>query len=115
MDRLAKKIVNKIVRKIPVQKVFLFGSRATKKHKPDSDVDLLLIYDGPLSKREIDIQVRDLFLDNYDFGLDLFVLSSKEFESQKRVFSTLGQVVSEEGIICYDRERNSRISLDYSR
>lgn len=104
MNRLVKKVVKRISEGVSVDKIILFGSRATKKFQPESDIDLLLIYNGPLSKSEVQLQVRHLFsLNEYDFGLDLFVLSSDEFERQKKVVGTLGRIISQEGTVCYER------------
>ena len=35
---------------VPLHSVIVFGSRARGDHRPDSDIDLMLIYDAPLSK-----------------------------------------------------------------
>jgi predicted nucleotidyltransferase len=100
MEDLIKEIVQKIAREVRPQKIILFGSRAAGRTRPDSDVDLLLIYDGPLSKREIKLQVHRLFAER-NFSLDLFVLSANEYERQKGIVSTVGRVAAREGVVCY--------------
>jgi uncharacterized protein len=100
MDALVAKIVDAISREIQPTRIILFGSRATGRARPDSDVDLLIIYDGPLSKRELKLRVRHLFLAP-DFSMDLFVLSADEFQRQQNVVSTLGRVAAREGLVCY--------------
>ena len=46
----AAQIVRKIVSSYKPLKVFLFGSVARGKQRPDSDIDLLIIKDTPLNK-----------------------------------------------------------------
>jgi predicted nucleotidyltransferase len=100
MDILVENIVEKIVSLIHPTKIVLFGSRAQGNAKPDSDVDLLIIYDGNLSKREIKLQIHLLFPFR-DFAMDVFVLSSREFEMQKNVIATVGRTAAKEGIVYY--------------
>lgn len=97
-------LVNAVVARILVavrpEKIILFGSQARGDATDDSDIDLLLIYDGPLSKRDVKLAVRRLF-PQPTFSMDLFILTSREFERQKGVVSTLGQVAANEGVVCH--------------
>ena len=54
MDRLVEEIAKKIVEVFHPTQIVLFGSRARGEARPDSDVDLLVVYDGPLSRREVE-------------------------------------------------------------
>jgi predicted nucleotidyltransferase len=100
MDALTHQIVETIVPAIQPRKIILFGSRAQGRQGQDSDVDLLIVYDGGLSKRDVKLAVRRLF-SNRDFSMDIFVLSPDEFERQQKVVSTIGRVAALEGIVCY--------------
>lgn len=95
-----EEIISRISEAIRPEKIILFGSRARGGARPDSDYDLLIVYDGPLSKRDVKITVRRLF-SLPDFSMDLFVISSDEFERQKKVVSTVGRIASVEGLVCY--------------
>lgn len=95
-----EEIISRISGAIHPEKIILFGSRARGEARNDSDYDLLIIYDGALSKREVKIAVRRLF-SLPDFSMDLFVISSDEFERQKKVVSTVGRVAFVEGLVCY--------------
>lgn len=99
-DATVRRVVEAIAREIDPVRVILFGSRATGAAGPHSDIDLLLVYDGPHSKQELKLRVRRLF-PLPDFSMDLFVLSSEEFERQKSVVSTVGRTAFREGIVCY--------------
>ncbi len=99
-DSLVNKIVNKIVEAIAPDQIILFGSRALGKAQKESDVDLLLVYSGPKSKREIKLKIYNLF-PHPDFSMDLFVLSPEELNQQKKIANTLAREASERGVVCY--------------
>ncbi len=100
MDALVEKITRTIAEAIRPDKIILFGSRARGTATPESDVDLVVVYSGPKSKRDVRLSVHRLF-DHPDFSLDLFVLSPQEMERQKKVANTIAREVSERGVICY--------------
>ena len=100
MDALVRRIVDAIVRDLHPTRVILFGSRARDDHRPDSDVDLLIVYDGDLPKREVKLRVRRLFR-RPDFSLDVFVVTSEEYERQKKVVATVGRTADREGVVCH--------------
>ena len=99
-DTLVKKIVRRIVQSIKPERIILFGSRADGTGGEESDVDLVVIYQGPLSKRQVLLQIRELFT-HPDFSLDVVVLTPDEFESQKGIANTLAREASDKGIVCY--------------
>lgn len=100
MDALVEKVTAKIAEAIHPDKIILFGSRAKGNATPESDVDLVVIYSGPKTTREIEVEIQMLFLDR-DFSMDLFVMRPDILERQKKVVNTLGSEVSERGIVCY--------------
>jgi len=75
-------IVAKIVAAYHPTKIYLFGSRARGTARPDSDVDLLVIYDGELSRLDVASGIYGLFFPP-DFSLDVVVMSSTSFDRQK--------------------------------
>ena len=99
-DPKLDEIVRRIVDAVHPTKIYLFGSRARGEAEEDSDYDFLIIYDGQLSKREVKLAVRRGF-GLVDFGMDMFVLSSAEYEWQKDVATTLGMEVSLTGQVVY--------------
>jgi len=100
MDAIVKKVVDAIVEELHPTRVILFGSRARGDYRPDSDIDLLVVYDGELSKREVKLRIRRMFA-RRDFSMDIFVISSEEFERQKGVVSTVGRTADLEGVVCH--------------
>jgi predicted nucleotidyltransferase len=100
MNRQVQAVAQRIADAIQPERIVLFGSQGNGQAGPDSDIDLLLIYKGPLSKRDVKLAVRRLF-PRPEFSLDLFVLSPEEYERQRSVPSTLGHLVSREGVVCH--------------
>jgi predicted nucleotidyltransferase len=100
MDALVEKIVQTIIEAIKPERVILFGSRASGKVRPDSDIDLLVVYSGKKSKHDVQIEIHKLFR-HPGFSMDVFVMTPEELESQKRIANTLAREVSERGVVCY--------------
>lgn len=99
-DPLVKKVVQRIAEAIRPQQIILFGSRAYGTARTDSDIDLLVVYAGPKSKRELKVEIHKLFK-HPDFSMDVFVLTPQELEAQRRIANTLAREVSERGVVCY--------------
>ncbi|MBI3598205.1 MAG: nucleotidyltransferase domain-containing protein [Nitrospirae bacterium] len=99
-DSLVNKIVKEIARVVAPDRIILFGSRAQGSARKESDVDLLLVYSGTKSKREIKLTIYNLF-PHPDFSIDLFVMSPEELNQQKGIANTLAREVSEKGVVCY--------------
>ena len=96
-DNLVESIVKRIAQTIKPERIVLFGSRADGVVRDDSDIDLLIIYNGSLSKREVKFRIRRLF-PHPDFSLDIFVLTPEEFDKQKNIANTLAREVAEKGV-----------------
>lgn len=99
-DPLVERVVRRIARSVKPERVILFGSRAVGEARADSDIDLVVVYSGPKTKRQVQLGIHRLF-PNPEFSMDLFVLTPEELESQKSVPNTLAREVSERGIVCY--------------
>jgi predicted nucleotidyltransferase len=99
-----EEIVQRIADHLRPEKIILFGSRAQGKAQgkasPESDIDLLIVYAGPKSKREVKLEVHSLFK-HPDFSMDVFVLTPQELEMQKAIANTLAREVTESGVVFY--------------
>ncbi len=102
MDAKLNRIVEGILAVVRPEKIVLFGSRARGNARPDSDYDILVVYDGPLSKREVKVGVhRQLFPPA--FGLDMFVLKSAELAEYAGVSNTLAREAALRGKVVYEQ------------
>lgn len=100
MDALVERVTRKIAEAIRPDKIILFGSRARGAATEESDVDLVVVYSGPKTNREIELEIEDLFL-HRDFSLDVFVMRPETIAERKRFANTLAREVSERGVVCY--------------
>lgn len=100
LDPLVHRVVQRIVQAVHPERVILFGSRARGTNRPDSDVDLLVLYSGPKSKREVSLEIHRLF-PRPDFSMDLFVMRPEEMDAQKHIANTLAREAAEHGVVCH--------------
>lgn len=99
-QKLIREMVNRIVRRFDPEKVILFGSYATGKAGPDSDVDLLVVMPVIGSKRkkavEIGVALHDMVV-----AKDVIVARPDEFEWRKDIIGTIEWPAAHEGKVLY--------------
>src|SRR5687768_247030 len=100
LDPLARRVTDTIARALTPDKIIVFGSRASRTPRPDSDLDILVLYSGPKQSRTVQLDIRRLF-PSPDFSMDLWVMTPSEFETQKSVPNSLAREVYERGVVCY--------------
>lgn len=100
MDARLKEIIEIIVAYLDPVKIILFGSRVRGVSHDDADYDLAIVYDGVKSKREVTLGIYDQFED-FDFSMDLFVLTTDEISRYKHIPNTLAREVTEHGKVVY--------------
>jgi predicted nucleotidyltransferase len=93
--------IEAIVRAIKPKKIVLFGSYAYGKPTPDSDVDLLIIWDTDKPRRERVVAV-SLLLYPRRFPVDIIVKTSRELEAELPHDFFLREIVNK-GIVLYER------------
>lgn len=100
MEPKIQRIVERIVEAVKPVRIILFGSRARGDHGPESDIDLLVVYNGAETEREIQLKIHRLF-QHPDFSLDVVVTTPEEMERMKNVANTLAREATENGVVCY--------------
>ncbi|RME80970.1 MAG: nucleotidyltransferase domain-containing protein [Caldilineae bacterium] len=93
--------IETIVRALNPQKIILFGSYACGEPTPDSDVDLLIVWDTDLPKRERVVAV-SLLLYPRPFPVDIIVKTPRELEEELPHNFFLREIVSK-GVVLYER------------
>ncbi len=104
MKELEEKVANRfkflLSQHVPLYRVIIFGSRARGDADPDSDMDLLVILDGPVSadarKHVSDCAWEAGF--NHGLVVSPIVVSRQSWENGPDRYSLLAQAVEEEGI-----------------
>ena len=99
-QKLIREMVNRIVRRFDPKKVILFGSYATGKAGPDSDVDLLVVmpFIGPKRSKRLEVRmaVHDIVASK-----DIIVVTPEEFACRRNIVGTIEYPASREGKVLY--------------
>lgn len=96
-------VVNRIVQAVHPEKIVLFGSRARGDHRPDSDVDLLIIQKTSEPRYRRSVPIRRAVV-----GLlpskDVVVYTPSEVEAWKDVPNAFVTTALTEGKILYEKK-----------
>jgi len=101
-EKLQSEIVKRIVDTIHPLKIILFGSYAYGNPAPDSDLDLVVITDAPLPKRQTSIALWNL-LGNIPLPKDIIVTSRDEFDFYSQEAGSVMRTANEKGVVIYAR------------
>lgn len=100
-DRLIlQRLKARVAERLPLSRIVLFGSRARGDNEPDSDMDVLVVLDGSVS-RESEEYVRFCAWElSYENGVVIFplVVERAEWEEGLTSASLLAVTVGKEGI-----------------
>lgn len=97
-------VVRQVAKKFKPQKIILFGSYARQRPRPESDVDLLVVMDTPLTETEQSVRILQAI--NYHFGLDLLVRKPDNLSRRLKLGDPFLQEIMREGIVVYERVNN---------
>ena len=96
----ARRYIQQIPSDLDLKKAFLFGSYATGKAGPDSDVDLLVVmlFTGPKRSKRLEVRmaVHDIVASK-----DIIVVTPEEFACRKNIVGTIEYPASREGKVLY--------------
>ncbi len=104
MKKLEKEILKRfkvlLLKRLPIYKIVLFGSRARGDATPYSDMDVVVITEKPLDEREIDYISDCAWEAGFEKGIVVVpvVFSKDEWENSPERYSLLAQAVEMEGI-----------------
>ena len=80
-----------------VEQLWVFGSAVTPNHRPDSDLDLLVVGD-------LTIEDKKRIIDAAGCEVDLFVTDKMFFDKKSKDFTHCYYNVAQNGILYFDRE-----------
>jgi predicted nucleotidyltransferase len=91
-----------IVRSIPVERIYLFGSYASGTPRPDSDLDLYVVMPDNTGVREIDAIkiIRRAIRDKKTLPVDVVVGKRNRFD-QRSTAPTIERQIAAEGVVLY--------------
>lgn len=105
-EELLKEMTDIIVNKVNPRSVILFGSHARGEAGPESDLDFLVIEDGPFgpqrSRRAEMVKLWDI-LGDYRIAKDFLVFTPEEVEKWKTARNHVIAHALREGRVLYER------------
>lgn len=99
---MQREIVTRIVDAIHPLKIILFGSSAYGDTSPDSDIDLIVITETPLPKRQTSVALWNI-LGNIPLPKDIIVTSLEEFDFYSHEAGSVMKTANEKGVVIYAR------------
>jgi predicted nucleotidyltransferase len=104
-DELLREMTAAIVREIKPRQIILFGSHARGDARPDSDLDFLVVEDGPFdakrSRRAAMTRLSELLFD-YFIPMDFLVFTPEEIEKWKDAMNHVIAHALKEGKVLYE-------------
>ncbi|OGQ98127.1 MAG: hypothetical protein A2284_18265 [Deltaproteobacteria bacterium RIFOXYA12_FULL_61_11] len=100
-DTLAEEIIRRVLQVLPARKIILFGSAATGTMTKDSDIDLLVLTNGPCNRRELGLDIEES-LTGLGHCFDIMVLTAEWFENSKKYIGGLAYPAHRYGRVLYE-------------
>ncbi|SPF52775.1 DNA polymerase, beta-like region [Candidatus Sulfopaludibacter sp. SbA4] len=95
-------MVDRIARKFAPEKIILFGSQARGDARPDSDVDLMVLFREVEDPRARAVEIYAA-LTHAGLPKDILVSTTARFERYKNVVNTVYWPAAREGKVVYER------------
>ncbi len=99
--RVLDRLIQTVVTSVRPLRIILFGSAATGKVGPYSDIDLVVIKKTSLPYFERISQLVDLL--DYDIGVDFLVYSPEEFDRAVRERRFFREEIIKKGKVLYEK------------
>lgn len=99
-EDVVKKIVRRILKVYKADKIILFGSAATNRMNPDSDIDLLIVSKGVKDALTESVRI-DTALGGLGYPFDVIVMPLERFEETKNHIGGLGYPANKYGKVIY--------------
>ena len=101
-DKLLQEITSRVVKALAPERVIIFGSYAEGRATLDSDLDLLVITERPLSLKERLMRTQGIFRDPF-IPVQVITLSRQRFEETRDVIGGIAYPASKYGRIIYEK------------
>jgi predicted nucleotidyltransferase len=100
-DPVLSEMVKRLVAEFRPYKIYLFGSRATKHARQDSDYDLLIVMPSPEENiRALQSRAYQI-LDDLEVAMDILFTNKITFDRRKTVANTPAEIATTEGKVLY--------------
>jgi len=93
--------VERLVKALRPERIYLFGSRARNDWREGSDYDLFIVLPGPGPVPHLYAQEAYRALRDVALPVDIVVWSEQSFRRQRAVIASLPATVAREGVLLY--------------
>ncbi len=100
---IIEEMVRRIVDRFAPEQIILFGSHATGRAGPDSDVDLLVVMRGVEGQRRKTATAIDVALMDMSLPKDIIVVTPEEVQRHRDLVGTIVRPALREGKVLYER------------
>lgn len=94
-------VVRQVVTRFDPERIILFGSHATGRAQAESDLDLLVVMETPLSEAEQAVRICQAI--DYHFGLDLIVRTPATLAQRLALGDQFLRDIATSGKVLYER------------
>lgn len=102
LERLGP-VIERLVARLAPEEIWLFGSWAEGRARPDSDFDLLAVMPDGTTEAELDPVQAWLIVRGMGVPIDVVPCTRSEFEEEKHEIDTLARAAFSKGIRIYER------------
>ncbi|OGO31669.1 MAG: hypothetical protein A2136_00145 [Chloroflexi bacterium RBG_16_54_11] len=95
-----QELVSRIASQFQPKRIILFGSYASGKPRPESDVDLLVIMDTHLREIQQALKIRQRLKPM--FGVDILVYTPSRLEQRLNNGDSFLKEITEQGLVMYE-------------
>lgn len=100
-EKIIEEVVSRILLVTRPERIIIFGSAATGRMTPDSDIDLLVLEATPGNVREESVQLYRI-LRGMGYPFDLIIMSTERFEESKEVIGGIAYPANKYGKVIYE-------------
>jgi predicted nucleotidyltransferase len=101
-DKLLEEIVDRVVQALAPEQVILFGSYAEGRATAESDLDLLVVTERPMNRKERLTRMEGLFRD-MPLPVQIITISRQEFEETRDVIGGIAYPAAKYGKVIYEK------------
>lgn len=100
-EKIIEQTVHRILSVARPERIILFGSAATGRMTPDSDIDLLVLEAAPQNTREERVRLGNA-LRGQGYAFDVMVMATERFEESKNIIGGLAYPANKYGKVIYE-------------
>ncbi len=103
-------LVERIVAAADPLQIYLFGSRAEGRHRPDSDYDLLVVMPDEFPAAKANVFTGYDMVRGSGVPADVLVVRRHMFDAQRHEVGTMSHEVYHHGVLIHERGRSAEVA-----